>query len=424
MTIMAEIQSLNKGLRNISSNLGKTKYISVFMGKRVEAITMRIPQKRSLGSKNTLIGLILLLVFAALPSVASDLMSTKNTYLLCVDIKSKYVTHPSSKNCPKTSKELLINTQAAQGPIGLTGAAGLNGKDGFDGKTLWNGITDPLDSWGAPGDVFINTATKYLFGPKTLENTWPIGFSIVGPAGSQGIQGIPGLPGANGANGGQGPAGATGSAGATGATGAKGDAGDSGSSLSCALGGKCQIGSTGPGGGVVFYYSEAGFTMTGAPCGSSCHYLESANMNWNGINSLYWRDGVEVRWSKFGDEFESLVGTGRNIGTGFANTEAIIAKQGACETMASCTYIAGYIRLYKGGGKTDWFLPSVRELQLAILNASDQFLGAGLTWWTSTEDPGHSDGKWAWGVWVADPFATSDSLKIGSLLPGRPVRAF
>ena len=405
--------------------LGKTKYISVFMEKRVESITMRIPQKRRLGSRNTLIGLILLLVFAALPSVASDLKSTTNKYLLCVDIKSKYVTHPSSKSCPKTSKELLINTQAAQGPIGLTGAAGLNGKDGFDGKTLWNGITDPLDSWGAPGDVFINTATKYLFGPKTLENTWPNGFSIVGPAGSQGIQGIPGLPGVNGANGGQGPSGANGGqgpSGATGATGAKGDAGDSGSSLSCALGGKCQIGSTGPGGGVVFYYSEAGFTMAGAPCGSSCHYLESANMNWNGINSLYWRDGVEKKWSKTEDAFQLDVATGLHVGTGFANTEAIIAQQGACETMASCTYIAGYIRLYKGGGKSDWFLPSLRELQLAILNASDQFLGAGLTWWTSTQDPGGATK--ALYLYVPVPFDPVSSLKIGTNTAGRPVRAF
>jgi hypothetical protein len=391
----------------------------VFTVKIVEALAMRIPQKRSLRSKNTLIGLIFFLAIAALPSVASDLKTTTTKYLLCVDIKSKYVTHPSSKNCPKTSKELLINSQAAQGPIGLTGAAGLNGKDGFDGKTLWNGIIDPLDSWGAPGDVYINIATKYLFGPKTLENTWPIGFSIVGPAGLQGIQGIPGLPGANGANGGQGPSGATG---ATGATGAKGDAGDSGSSLSCALGGKCQIGSTGPGGGVVYYYSEAGFTMTGAPCGSSCHYLESANMDWNGINDLYGRDGVEKRWSKTEDAFQLSVATGRNVGTGFANTEAIIAQQGACETMASCTYIAGYIRLYKGGGKTDWFLPSLRELQLAILNASDQFLGAGLTWWTSTQDP--ADEKSAWGVWTGNPFVGGSYLKIGYLLPGRPVRAF
>ena len=161
--------------------------------------------------------------------------------------------------------------------------------------------------------------------------------------------------------------------------------------------------------------------MTGAPCGSSCHYLESANMNWNGINSLF-RDGLEKLWSKTGDAFQLDVGTGLNVGTGFANTEAIIAQQGACETMASCTYVAGYVRLYNGGGKTDWFLPSLRELQLAILNASDQFLGAGLTWWTSTQDPGEATK--AWYVWTGAPFDASSSLKIGSTLAGRPVRAF
>ena len=406
--------------------LGKTKYISVFMEKRVESITMRIPQKRSLGSRNTLIGLILLLVFAALPSVASDLKSTTNKYLLCVDIKSKYVTHPSSKSCPKTSKELLINSQAAQGPIGLTGAAGLNGKDGFDGKTLWNGITDPLDSWGAPGDVYINTATKYLFGPKTLENTWPIGFSIVGPAGSQGIQGIPGLPGANGANGGQGPSGANGGqgpSGATGATGAKGDAGDSGSSLSCALGGKCQIGSTGPGGGIVYYYSEAGFTMTGAPCGSSCHYLEVANLNWRGVYDVF-RDGPDIKWAKT-DTTKVAGAQGVAIGTGFANSEAIVTQQGACISMASCDFAAGLARLYTGGSKNDWFLPSLYELKLIFANVSDQMYVTGRIWWSSSQDDQTATN--AYGLWTGNNLYALTPVayqKVDNLLELRPIRAF
>ena len=381
---------------------------------------MRIPQKRSLRSKNTLIGLIFFLAIAALPSVASDLKTTTTKYLLCVDIKSKYVTHPSSKNCPKTSKELLINSQAAQGPIGLTGAAGLNGKDGFDGKTLWNGIIDPLDSWGAPGDVYINIATKYLFGPKTLENTWPIGFSIVGPAGLQGIQGIPGLPGANGANGGQGPSGATG---ATGATGAKGDAGDSGSSLSCALGGKCQIGSTGPGGGVVYYYSEAGFTMTGAPCGSSCHYLEVANLNWRGVYPLY-RDGPDIKWAKTATpKVDGAQGVA--IGTGFANTEAIIAQQGACTSMESCDFAAGLARLYNGGSKSDWFLPSLYELRFIFVNVSDQIYVTGLNWWSSSQSS--STGTSAYRIWIGNglnAWMALDSHKVDTLLAVRPVRAF
>ncbi|QLL24458.1 hypothetical protein DLE04_01755 [Actinobacteria bacterium IMCC26103] len=372
---------------------------------------------RSLRSRKTLISLSLLLAFAALPSVASDLNSTASKYLLCVDLKSKNVTHPSSKKCPKTSKELLINSQAAQGPIGLTGAAGLNGRNGIDGKTLWNGTLDPQDLLGAPGDVYINTATKYLFGPKTLENTWPIGFSIVGPAGSQGIQGIPGFPGANGANGGQG------ASGATGATGAKGDAGDSGSSLSCALGGKCQIGSTGPGGGVVYYYSEAGFTMTGAPCGSSCHYLEVANLNWRGVYEVF-RDGPDIKWAKT-DTTKVAGAQGVAIGTGFANSEAIVTQQGACTSMASCDFAAGLARLYTGGSKNDWFLPSLYELKLIFANVSDQMYVTGRIWWSSSQDDQTATN--AYGLWTGNNLYALTPVayqKVDTLLELRPIRAF
>jgi hypothetical protein len=134
------------------------------------------------------------------------------------------VTHPSSSNCPKGYEKLILGVQGEAGSTGITGAAGIAGKDGADGKdgkTLWNGVKDPESTWGAPGDMFINATTKTLFGPKNLDGTWPVGVSMVGPAGATGLTGAqgPGGSGPTGATGATGPVGATGPAGTAGLTG-------------------------------------------------------------------------------------------------------------------------------------------------------------------------------------------------------------
>ena len=144
---------------------------------------------------------------------------------MCINTKSKVVTHPGTARCPRGSTPLLLGAKGQDGVNGLTGATGLNGRDGLDGKTLWNGIKDPENNWGAPGDMFINSVTKTLFGPKNLDGTWPTGVSMVGPKGEQGPIGLTGPAGPQGPGG---PAGATGATGPTGATGATGPAGATG----------------------------------------------------------------------------------------------------------------------------------------------------------------------------------------------------
>ncbi len=99
-------------------------------------------------------------------------------------------------------------------------------------------------------------------------------------------------------------------------------------------GGPYIIGDTGPSGvGKVFYVTD-----------DRLHGLEAAPMQWNG--------GIadpEVTWS---DVTGALVGgTMQTMGTGFANSNAIIAQFGHTASAAKMC------RDYNGGGKDDWFLP-------------------------------------------------------------------
>jgi len=162
----------------------------------------------------------ILLFIGITANAAGNLNNPDSGYLLCVNTKTKVVTHPGSSKCPKGTTALVLGQKGKDGIPGLTGAAGLNGLDGKDGKTLWNGVKDPESTWGAPGDMFINSVTKTLFGPKNLDGTWPTGVSMVGPKGDQGPIGLTGATGPQGPGGGSGPAGATGATGATGAAGA------------------------------------------------------------------------------------------------------------------------------------------------------------------------------------------------------------
>jgi len=183
--------------------------------------------------------LVIALILGGAGAQASGVLnSPSGGYLLCVNSKTKAVTHPGTTKCPKGSKKLILGAQGLAGADGISGATGLNGKDGSNGKdgnTLWNGLKDPESTLGAPGDMFINSATKTLFGPKDLTTGWPAGVSMVGPKGDQG------------------PGGSSGSDGAKGATGASGIAitqlsicGASGTSL-------CKVGVQGPGGGTIFF---------------------------------------------------------------------------------------------------------------------------------------------------------------------------
>ncbi|CAB4935090.1 unannotated protein [freshwater metagenome] len=135
------------------------------------------------------------------------------------------------------------------------------------------------------------------------------------------------------------------------------------------------IGEIGPAGGVVFYVNKKGFkcgekfTSTGSPTGGLCHYLEVAPNGWNtgidprklwAVKSKQSKDvagvaggGPEVRITP---ESTRIVNSSSEIGLGYKNSIAIV-KQGNDTTTA-----AGASRAYQGGSMSDWYLPTLTEL--------------------------------------------------------------
>ena len=126
--------------------------------------------------------------------------------------------------------------------------------------------------------------------------------------------------------------------------------------LTCAEGGVCAVGDTGPGGGVVFYVQAAGGTFAcGATLASTCKYLEAAPTT--GTNE--WTDATYV-WSGNTTVAIGATAQGTAVGSGYKNTEAMVAQSDGGNTPSRAGTIA---RAYRGpNSKTDWYLPSKDEL--------------------------------------------------------------
>jgi hypothetical protein len=125
--------------------------------------------------------------------------------------------------------------------------------------------------------------------------------------------------------------------------------------LTCAAGGACIVGDTGPGGGKVFYVAASNFTSTGSTCNTTCRYLEAAPTS--GTNA--WTDAV-YEWSGNTNTLIGASAQGTAIGSGYANTLAIVGQSSGGGTAGKAGSAS---RAYLGpNGKTDWFLPSKDEL--------------------------------------------------------------
>jgi hypothetical protein len=126
------------------------------------------------------------------------------------------------------------------------------------------------------------------------------------------------------------------------------------------------------------------------------------------------------------------------IGAGLYNTISITSQNGECVapldvTTSACDFGAGKSRAYRGGGKTDWYLPSKDELaQLdiaygsAMKNMVSSPTNFGLersTYMSSTE----SSNSTIWGYSIVSNAWTrsfSSNVQKSANSRVRPIRAF
>lgn len=139
----------------------------------------------------------------------------------------------------------------------------------------------------------------------------------------------------------------------------------------CATGGVCVVGDTGPGGGIVFYVASGTFTQTGAVgsmCTTACKYLEAAPTNWlsgtSGDPTREWSTGVNQSSLVTGADAEG-------IGSGYQNSRDIAAQSGNVSASSAAVLALSNAT----GGKSDWFLPSKDELRELCKYARTQTTG-------------------------------------------------
>src|SRR5271157_1723197 len=125
------------------------------------------------------------------------------------------------------------------------------------------------------------------------------------------------------------------------------------------LGQTYTIGETGPSGvGIVFYITDGGL-----------HGLEAAPVD----------QSIGVVWISGTFQSLSTGATGTAIGTGLSNSNIMIGEPGESPSAADLC------KNYTGGGKTDWFLPSLDELNQLYLQQTIVGGFASDYYWSSSE---------------------------------------
>jgi hypothetical protein len=167
---------------------------------------------------------------------------------------------------------------------------------------------------------------------------------------------------------------------------------------SCANGGTCVVGDTGPGGGIVFYVHDDAddlFTSTGSDCGSNCRYLEMAPNDFAGdhlwataVNTCYvdadpnpttntgasCQTGSVYRESDIPDQEASRT-LSLAIGMGMTNSNLLFDRLTTAGGSIITDYAAGMAVDYSNNGKSDWHLPSRDEMNELCKYARQQATG-------------------------------------------------
>lgn len=181
------------------------------------------------------------------------------------------------------------------------------------------------------------------------------------------------------------------------------------------LGADSSLGQTGQGGGLVFFKNpnaaQDGWT-----------YLEAAPAGWNGTSA-----DPTVTWSPSSITNASqitLATTASSLGSGATNTTQIFSLFG------TGTYAAALCKNYTGGGKSDWYLPSLEEAQL-LSRLGKKGLGGFNTsspYWTSSWTPGTRGSVNVMGVASPNITAIGDAIYSWSPIDNtamvRPIRRY
>jgi len=184
--------------------------------------------------------------------------------------------------------------------------------------------------------------------------------------------------------------------------------------LTCAQGGDCTLGSTGPGGGTIYYVSAGGFncgptfSSTGSPAGGLCHYLEMRNADLGAIQIC----------GTSGDNWK--VSTSGAIGAGYKNTlDQIAALTARSECISNSFALTASRATF--GGVSDWYVPSTNEATALVAYAFPGGVPASppAGYWTSTQTSSGS----AYFINFVNGFPTMDTWQRNGYSP-RPIRAF
>jgi hypothetical protein len=133
-----------------------------------------------------------------------------------------------------------------------------------------------------------------------------------------------------------------------------------------------DIGDTGPGGGVIFYYLAAGFTC-GPTRASTCKYLEAAppalglatfDSDTANTTSRTWAQNTPVNYqlTTVNNATSPETATATALGWGYRNTRAIILQGNTNPATSAAALADSHTVTVSGVVYDDWYLPSTDEL--------------------------------------------------------------
>ncbi len=135
-----------------------------------------------------------------------------------------------------------------------------------------------------------------------------------------------------------------------------------------------NIGEEGPGGGIIFYYSEEGFDVYQAD-GSvkRCNYLEVSKMEVANVSWCSIKSGSDCCY----------INTNTELGFGKMNTYKIIngKHSGGTVSSSNCAAKACFEYSTAQTAKGEWFLPSKDELNLLYKNLGTRILATATEVW-------------------------------------------